>query len=79
MPDDGIAAFGGVFINGLVLLAGSLGVNPALVILGALLVVAWRNAGWIGLDRWFIPWTHRAMFAKPSGGDAEMPPEPAAT
>jgi thiosulfate dehydrogenase (quinone) large subunit len=75
----GIAAFGGVFMNGNFILAGSLGVNPALVVLGTLIVVAWRNAGWIGLDRWFIPWTHRALFAKPKEGDAEAPPTPAAT
>jgi len=67
----GIAAFFGVFINANFILAGSLGVNPALVMLGLFLVVAWRNAGWIGLDRWFIPWTHRALFAKPSGGGTE--------
>jgi len=62
----GIAAFGGVFLNSNFILAGALGSNPALVVLGLFLVVAWRNAGWIGLDRWFIPWTHRTMFAKPS-------------
>lgn len=55
----GIAAFGGVFLNGNFVLAGVLGQNPALIILGALLMIAWRNAGWIGLDRWFIPWTQR--------------------
>ena len=57
----GIAAFGGVFLNGNFVLAGVLGQNPALIILGALLMIAWRNAGWIGLDRWFIPWTQRAV------------------
>jgi thiosulfate dehydrogenase [quinone] large subunit len=69
----GIAAFGGVFLNGNFILAGVLGQNPALVILGTLLVVAWRNAGWIGLDRWFIPWTHLALFAKPTGDGTEEP------
>lgn len=73
----GIAAFFGVFINANFILAGSLGVNPALVILGLFLVVAWRNAGWIGLDRWFIPWTHRTMFTPKasqttSGGTAPV-------
>jgi thiosulfate dehydrogenase [quinone] large subunit len=62
----GIAAFGGLFMNSNFVLAGVLGSNPAIIILCALLVVAWRNAGWIGLDRWFIPWTHRTLFA----GDA---------
>jgi thiosulfate dehydrogenase [quinone] large subunit len=69
----GIAAFGAVFLNTNFILAGSLGSNPLLVIMGLFLVVAWRNAGWIGLDRWFIPWTHRTLFeAKPAaeGGSA---------
>jgi thiosulfate dehydrogenase [quinone] large subunit len=55
----GIAAFGGVFLNGNFVLAGALGSNPVLIVLGALLMVAWRNAGWIGLDRWLIPRTQR--------------------
>jgi thiosulfate dehydrogenase [quinone] large subunit len=59
----GIAAFGGVFLNANFVLAGALGPNPVLIMLGLLLVVAWRNAGWIGLDRWFIPLMHRAIFA----------------
>jgi len=63
----GFAAFGGVFLNANFLLAGSLGVNPALIFLGVFLVLAWRNAGWIGLDRWFMPWVHdrfQAMAAR---------------
>jgi thiosulfate dehydrogenase (quinone) large subunit len=69
----GIAAFGGVFMNANFLLAGSLGVNPALIFLGVFLVLAWRNAGWIGLDRWFLPWVHerfRAMAVRQSAGSA---------
>ena len=69
----GIAAFGGVFLNGNFVLAGALGSNPALIILGALLALAWRNAGWIGLDRWFIPWIHGELFAKPSAAEPEPP------
>ncbi len=64
----GFAAFGAVFLNANFVLAGALGSNPALIVLGTLLVLAWRNAGWIGLDRWFIPWAHRTFFAKPSEG-----------
>jgi thiosulfate dehydrogenase [quinone] large subunit len=41
-----------------------LGTNPLLVILGSLLMLAWRNAGWIGLDRWFMPWIHRNVFVQ---------------
>lgn len=36
-------------------LAGTVSSNPILIILGTLLVLAWRNAGWIGLDRWLLP------------------------
>ena len=43
----GIAAFFAVFMSGNFVLAGSLGSNPAIIILGLFLVVAWRNAGWI--------------------------------
>jgi thiosulfate dehydrogenase [quinone] large subunit len=71
----GIAAFGGVFLNSNFVLAGVLGQNPALIVLGTLLALAWRNAGWIGLDRWFIPWVHRTFYA--ASGPPPGPPPPA--
>jgi thiosulfate dehydrogenase (quinone) large subunit len=70
----GIAAFFAVFLSGNFVLAGALGSNPALIILGLFLTVAWRNAGWIGLDRWFIPLTHRTFWARrESAPPAETP------
>jgi thiosulfate dehydrogenase [quinone] large subunit len=51
----GIAAFFGIMMNANYLLAGTVSSNPVLIILGTLLVLAWRNAGWIGLDRWLLP------------------------
>jgi hypothetical protein len=29
--------------------------NPVLAILGVLLILAWKNAGYIGLDRYLLP------------------------
>jgi thiosulfate dehydrogenase [quinone] large subunit len=51
----GIAAFLGVVLNFSFVFAGSAGVNPAFLVVGLLLVLAWRNAGWYGLDRFLLP------------------------
>jgi len=42
----GIAAFFGTFMNLNFLLAGTVSTNP---------ILAWRVAGWMGLDRWILP------------------------
>ena len=46
----GIAAFFGVVMNVNYLLAGAVSTNPVLAILGSLLMLAWRIAGYYGLD-----------------------------
>jgi thiosulfate dehydrogenase (quinone) large subunit len=51
----GIAAFFGVVMNFNYMFAGSAGVNPLFAILGIFLVLAWRVAGYYGLDRWLLP------------------------
>jgi thiosulfate dehydrogenase (quinone) large subunit len=51
----GVFAFLGVVLNFSFVFSGSAGVNPAFIIVGLLLVLAWRNAGWIGLDRFLLP------------------------
>lgn len=51
----GIAAFFGVVMNFSYMFAGSAGVNPLFAILGVFLVLAWRVAGYYGLDRWLLP------------------------
>lgn len=51
----GVAAFVGVFMNSSYLLAGTVGINPVLFTLEILLILAWRTAGWWGLDRWVLP------------------------
>lgn len=71
----GIAAFFGITMNANYLLAGTVSTNPILIILGTLVVLAWRNAGWIGLDRWLLPmlgtpWQPGAAFTPVEGEDA---------
>jgi thiosulfate dehydrogenase (quinone) large subunit len=51
----GIAAFFGLTMNASYLLGGTLSTNPVLAILAIFVILAWRNAGWIGLDRYLLP------------------------
>lgn len=51
----GIAAFFGAFMNMNFLFAGTVSVNPMLFILELFIVLAWRTAGWYGLDRFILP------------------------
>jgi len=51
----GLAATGGLLMNMAFLLAGTTSTNPVLVIMGVLLILAWKNAGYIGLDRYLLP------------------------
>ncbi|MFN8424623.1 MAG: DoxX family membrane protein [Anaerolineae bacterium] len=51
----GIAAFFGGFMNAHYLFAGTVSTNPMLLLLAVLIVLAWRIAGYWGLDRWALP------------------------
>jgi thiosulfate dehydrogenase (quinone) large subunit len=51
----GIAAFFGAFMNMNFLFAGTVSANPLLFLLQLLLILAWRVAGFIGLDRFVLP------------------------
>ena len=51
----GIASFFGSFMNMSYLLAGTVSVNPILFLLQLFLILAWRIAGWVGLDRFVLP------------------------
>jgi len=37
------------------MMAGTASINPVLFTLSVLLIVAWKSAGWWGLDRWLLP------------------------
>src|SRR5579859_7507133 len=51
----GLAAAGGLLMNMAFMLAGTTSTNPVLAILGILLILAWKNAGYIGLDYFLLP------------------------
>jgi thiosulfate dehydrogenase (quinone) large subunit len=51
----GIAAFFGAFMNMSFLLAGSASTNPVMFTMAIGLMLAWKVAGYIGLDRYLLP------------------------
>lgn len=51
----GIAAFFGGFMNWNFMMAGTASTNPLLFVFAVLLILAWKTAGWLGLDRWVLP------------------------
>lgn len=65
----GIAAFFGTFMNMSYLFAGTVSVNPIMVLIQLFLILAWRVAGWWGLDRYILPllgtpWQPGKLFKK---------------
>lgn len=51
----GIAAFFGLVMNFNYLLAGAVSTNPILGFLALMLILAWRIAGYYGVDRYLLP------------------------
>jgi thiosulfate dehydrogenase [quinone] large subunit len=51
----GIAAFFGLFMNMNFLFAGTVSINPLLSVLSIGLVLAWRVAGYWGVDKYLLP------------------------
>lgn len=70
----GIFAFLGVVLNFSFIFAGSAGVNPLFLIIGLLLMLAWRNAGWYGLDRWLLPMVGTPFRRSSNATDADTSP-----
>ena len=67
----GIAAFFGALMNMSFMLAGSASTNPVLFTLSVLIILAWRVAGLIGLDRWLLPalgapWSPGTLLRRPA-------------
>lgn len=74
----GIAAFFGAFMNWHFVMAGTASTNALLLAAGVLLVMAWKTAGWIGLDRWLLPatgtpWQPGKAFFHPGSRAANRP------
>jgi thiosulfate dehydrogenase (quinone) large subunit len=51
----GVSAFFGATLNTSFGLAGVAGVNPLFMIVEFFLILAWRNAGFYGVDRYLLP------------------------
>jgi len=65
----GIAAFFGLFMNLNYLLAGTVSINPILFTLSIGLILAWKIAGYLGLDYFALPllgapWHGGSLFHK---------------
>lgn len=77
----GIAAFLGGFMNFNFMMAGSASTNPLLFTISILLILAWKVAGYYGLDRWLLPAVGTPWKLgegdRPAGGRAENRPGPA--
>ncbi len=73
----GIAAFFGLVMNLNYLLAGTVSTNPILGAVALFLILAWRVAGYYGVDRYLLPllgtpWT--GSLARPKPADTTQPP-----
>lgn len=71
----GVAAFFGAFMNMSFLLAGSASTNPVLFTLAVGLMLAWKVAGYYGVDRYLLPhlgtpWRPGALFLRRGAGPA---------
>jgi thiosulfate dehydrogenase [quinone] large subunit len=71
----GIAAFFGATMNMTFLLAGSSSSNPVLFTLAVGLMLAWKVAGYYGLDRWLLPLLGTPWNRRPAA-TGEPGPEP---
>ena len=57
----GVAAFFGAFMNLNFMLAGTVSTNPILLVLALPLILAWRIAGYLGVDYYALPFLRRAF------------------
>lgn len=65
----GISAFFGAFMNMNYLFAGTVSTNPFMFLIELFIILAWRVAGWLGVDRYLLPslgtpWHKGSLFKK---------------
>jgi thiosulfate dehydrogenase [quinone] large subunit len=70
----GAAAVAAVALNMIYMFSGSAGVNPAYALVAVFLILAWRNAGYLGADRFALPWAGGLSRRRGAG---TAPPRPA--
>lgn len=73
----GTAAFFGAVMNWNFMLAGTASINPVLGLIGIGVMIAWKTAGWWGIDRVLLPrvgapWKPGSLF----GGEKPLAPTP---
>jgi thiosulfate dehydrogenase [quinone] large subunit len=78
----GIAAFFGATMNWAFIMAGSASSNGVLLVLAIFLILAWKTAGWYGLDRFLLPyigtpWTRLKETRKPTSDSNDRAPSTA--
>ena len=76
----GAAALIAAFMNFNFMLSGSAGVNPLYFLLAVVIVMAWKNAGWWGLDRFVLPalgtpWHLGSLVKRPAPQTVTVAPE----
>ena len=72
----GLAAFAGLTLNLVYMFTGSAGVNPAYAIVAVFLILAWRNAGYLGLDGFALPMARERLHRRHPVTGITAPPLP---
>jgi thiosulfate dehydrogenase (quinone) large subunit len=73
----GVVAFAALALNVIYMFSGSSGVNPAYAIVAVFLVLAWRNAGYLGLDYFALPKMRQLLHRRPPTAVPVPAPRPA--
>jgi thiosulfate dehydrogenase [quinone] large subunit len=74
----GLAALAGLLLNLVYMFTGSAGVNPAYAILSMGLILGWRNAGLLGLDRFALSHVWRRTHFSRTSDRTQRRPVPVA-